>query len=345
MTQTDDTTDRFDAVFEVLGRLERGSGVLRPGIRSMTVAGDQAWVPGTNLAGVPVDPSAAPVGSPGEAADRRTTASLVRFSKFSNDGCVRVRAFYLDHDPPLTVKLVIGSRRRQAPVVRDAKARSRPERWEHLAIPRLVESGRGRGFAYFVEELVNGRHASDRAERQRVAEFLVGSVVAARPSPAAMRLHVHRRTVRRLGELFESAGSPPDLPVSDLLDVARRIRSCRLPGGWCHGDLVPSNVVIGDDALHVIDFEHAARMPIACDLAKAIAKAPDWRPLLQGVVAEDPLGVDEIDTRTQLAMVYLRELSWWQHREARAAAAGRLANHRAWMDRSFELLSELMAAG
>lgn len=114
-----------------------------------------------------------------------------------------------------------------------------------------------------------------------------------------------------------------------------------MAAGWCHGDLVPSNVVIDDGAMWTVDFEHAGRMPVACDLVKVLGKAPDWRPLIEEVVAADPLRMRGVDTRTQLAMVVLRELSWWEHRERRAAAADRLVHHRFWLDRSLDMLTEL----
>nr|WP_245597266.1 phosphotransferase [Jiangella gansuensis] len=120
-----------------------------------------------------------------------------------------------------------------------------------------------------------------------------------------------------------------------------------VPVGWCHGDLGFSNVIVGDAGTPtLVDWEHAARLPLAGDLAKVAVMSPDQDAVVRQISAE--AGLDDVGERAgrrsvadQLALVVLRELSWWERRRATAAASGRLAPFERGVRRRLALLDRL----
>ncbi len=117
-----------------------------------------------------------------------------------------------------------------------------------------------------------------------------------------------------------------------------------MPTGWTHGDLVFSNIIATPTGSIVpVDWEHAARRPLASDLAKLAGSMSGYSGLAEvlsraAASLEIPGG---LALRQQLMRCYLQELSWWEPKRRRADDAGRDQGFDTWASRRLDLLTHL----
>jgi thiamine kinase-like enzyme len=95
-----------------------------------------------------------------------------------------------------------------------------------------------------------------------------------------------------------------------------------------HGDLVRSNILITNEHVVLVDWEHARGMPIAFDLAKLVLHARDPEEALTLIRKRHP-GLsrsprESYSLERQIALGLVQMLSWTAPRQTRAQAAGRL---------------------
>lgn len=341
-----------------VARIERGSRLLTSGRRRVLTVHDwEAVDAGPHTAEMrrqtPSDETVGPRDGSPRPMKAATSANVVRLSKFSAADCVRARSFYFDIDVPLSMKLVVADRARQGPIISEIEARSALGGSTGVPAPPLLEWGGGRRHAYLVEPVVFGRHPQTHPERQQAAATLLPALLSAHRKAGVSddTPTFHADTLSRLERLFRhlvwnDSWTHPER----LLAVARELVTSQatLPVGWCHGDLVFSNIIVARSGeLRVIDFEHAKVMPIATDLGTLIAASPDPYALVDLVEAAATPGdvgsrPGRHTVRDQLAVTYLRELSWWEPKQRRATATGRTANFISWATRRIELVGSLI---
>lgn len=284
--------------------------------------------------------------------ESRSAATLVRLAKYSTATSVRARAFYLEQPTPVTVKIILGKSAEQARLTREITIRETLSSAVHLPAPPMLESHTGAGFSYLVEPVLYGRHAHDPATKQHVALRMVSSLIRFHEDVGTSDDVVvcHPDLLDRFERLMTSAVWPHDTAL--LIAHARRLvaDATPIPFGWGHGDLGFSNVIITDSGEpQLIDWEHSGRMPVAADLAKLAAMSPDQDEVVARVLTESAGGTlaERPACRSladQLALMILRELSWWESRRTRAEAAGRLTPYERGIRRRLRLLESLTRA-
>lgn len=284
----------------------------------------------------------------------KSAATLVRLAKFSTREQVRGRAFYLDQEPALTIKFVLGSASDTARLEREIVVRTALARTHHLPAPVIVNADVASGMSYLAETVVFGQHAHEPKLKQALALELVTALLMTHREVGVTDepVEVHRQTIDRLERLINSSSWLPQDRAERVLDHSKRLidDDAPMPVGWCHGDLGFSNVIVDDAGVPtLIDWEHAARMPVAVDLAKLATMSPKQHEVVDHIVASarpDDIG-ERPGRRTvadQLALMVVRELSWWERRLASAVSAGRLAPYERGIKRRFALLDLLLAA-
>jgi len=355
VSPTDDQQrDQMARALSAIRKVERRSAVLPRGLRTpLKVRG---WEASDGNAGdfsgrIPVDTTLPPPDGPTVVVHAATAAGLVRLSKFSAAGAIRARAFYPSTTPPMTLKLVLATGNGRAPIIADVAART--ALGDRLPAPPLLDSGVYRSMAYLVEPIVFGHHPGAGREKSDTAGTLIRGLLAAH-RVAGLRDEPPRLnplTFERLADLFTQVEWSPTWPAPDAL--TRECRQIVESGsteaiGWCHGDLVYSNVIIGEDgAVHLVDWEHARIGPVAADFAKLISATYDPNPALS--VLEESVTGDDIGPRPgrhslrhQLAISVMRYLSWSPPKRERAASAGRAEIYDRGVQRSIDLLVELL---
>lgn len=278
-----------------------------------------------------------------------TSATSIRLSKFSSGAGIRARILYHGPDGFLSAKVAVGTRQGQAAVWSAVRARRAMGQDGGMPALPLITWGRRRRFAYLMEPFVFGHHPTSVEERIDVGCRLIDRLVAWYDSspiehvvPAA-----HPRTDLRLGELTQLLDwSPEWLPAGELLAIAAEVipTTATMPTGWTHGDLVFSNIIATPTgSIVLVDWEHAARRPVASDLAKlagSMAGHTGLAEVLSRAAAslEVPRG---LTVRQQLMRCYLQELSWWEPKRRRAEDAGRDKGFDRWVRRRLDLLTHL----
>ncbi len=348
---------------DALRRAERSTRLLPPSQRrtfrvqgweaiDATVGPDARW-----MAGIPTDSSRRKPSGPSRLLEATTAASMVRLSKFSREGEVRVRAFYPDTDPPLSVKLIIAHRERQDPILMDVAARTALGGTGHLPVPPLLDSGSNRRYAYLVEPVVFGNHPTTRAEKHTAAQTILPAFLAAHRSAGVTDrpAELHTETMARLERLFAHVHWRRRR-WSGVVEVTRQVdellhADLTVPHGWSHGDLVFSNIIVDDTgAPTVIDWEHAGIDMLAADLVKLFVAS--FAPLemterLDAVATADDIGEKpgRHPLRHQLAVACLRDLSWWEGKLQRATLAGRSRNLELTIARRVDFAIQLLDLG
>lgn len=354
MTHGDRHRAEMARVLAAIHKVERRSPVLpRGGAKSLTVSGREAADDSGEAlrARIPVDPSMEAADGPSDVVSARTAAGMVRLSKFSDPKCVRARAFYPTTTPPMSLKLVLATGKRQAPITTDVAART--ALGDRLPAPPLLDSGAHRTMAYLVEPIVFGTHPMEGEAKRIVAEALIPDLLAAHRQAGVgdEPPSLHQSTFDRLAELFPQVEWSDQWPAPDVLTAeCRRLVDLgrTMAIGWAHGDLVFSNLIVADDGtVKLIDWEHARIGPLAADFAKLVSGS--YRPAPVLAVLEASATSDDIGPRPgrhtvrhQLAIAQMRELSWWEVKARRAVATGRQVNFDAWTKRSLDLLVDLL---
>jgi len=309
------------------------------------------------ITGIPADASRPVPAGPSRLVEAKTAASMVRLSKFSRNDEVRVRSFYPHTDPPLSMKLIIGDRDRQDPVLMDVAARTALGRTGHFPVPPLLASGSHPRFAYLVEPVVFGTHPATRAEKLEVAHTILPAFLAAHRGAGVTdrTLELNAETMPRLERLLAHVPWwrrrwPSVAKVSAAIEEVLHA-DLTLPNGWCHGDLVFSNIIVDTGgAPTVIDWEHAGHDLLTADLVKLFVAA--FEPLelterLETIATPDDLGerAGRHSVRHQLAIACLRDLSWWEGKLERAALAGRQRNFELSIARRVDFAIQLLDPG
>ena len=287
----------------------------------------------------------------------RSSATTLRVAKMGEHASLRFRAFYLGSKAPSAVKVAVGPESATRRIEREITARR--EIGNRLPTPELLDVGEFNDGCYLVEETTFGVHPSTPAEKQNVALALVDDLVAFHREREVTdrRLDVHAATGERLERLFatdwvhtQDASGPLDVPamVAPIMEIIADDRS--MPVGWGHGDLGFSNIITTASGQPVIiDWEHAGEMPAVTDLTKLAVIAPNTRHVVDRILHQataDDIGgrPGRMPLARQLAAVTVRELSWWEGRRERAAAAGRLGPFNRGVRRRFRLLARLIEA-
>jgi aminoglycoside phosphotransferase len=285
-----------------------------------------------------------------ETVQARSAATVVRLSKFSTPNGVRGRAFYLDREPALTVKFRVGARADQ--LSREIAAIGRIRSGSQLRAPEILESDVQDGVSFLVEPVINGSHAHTRAEKFAVSLRMVPQLIGAHRDLGVgdEKIMFHADTIDRLVRLFDvHDGLRDKFAVDELASYAARLVAdpAPVPVGWCHGDAGYSNIIEdGDGLLWLIDWEHGGRRPAVADVAKLAVMSPNQPDVIDSVVRHatpDDVG-DRAGRRSlidQMALMIVRELSWWEARRRRAVIANRMAAHERGIRRRLSMLSHL----
>jgi hypothetical protein len=284
-----------------------------------------------------------------------SAASMVRLSKFSTHRDVRARVFYLDRATPVTMKIVVGAGVSRARLEREIEVRQALAASSDNPAGPLLDVGLTDEHCYLVEPVVFGSHPRGPQEKQAVAARLVSRMVQLhrRNGVADEPFELHPQLLPRIGRLVADpvwAGAVAD-PAAVVERAAALVADAPvMPTGWCHGDLGFSNIIHADDGGEVlIDWEYGGRLPVAADLAKLIVMSPqpdDLVTQLLGEASPDDIGArpGRAPVLAQLTTALIRELSWWEGRRRRAAAAGRLDNYNRGLRRRARLVHALIRA-
>jgi hypothetical protein len=177
--------------------------------------------------------------------------------QLSDDGN-RLRALYLG-DEPRSIKLVAVGRRQDMRPDQEVERRARVAALGTIRVPNVFASRVEDGIVITEEELVLGRRLMVRYDLPFIRNVLVPKLLA---------------TYRAAGLTYEPLSShvpadlPERLPPGAFRDAVARLLA-RAPDAaisFCHGDFLPSNIVVtGNDAV-LMDWENAGRGIAAFDL-------------------------------------------------------------------------------
>src|SRR5690625_4156508 len=281
------------------------------------------------------------------------SAGMVRLAKFPDDDVVQVRAFYpRRRGLSLTAKIVVGPRASRRGLDREIGARTTMHSDGVPGPQPMLDHGRVDNTTCLVEPLVAGRHAQGPDEKGHVAHAVYTDLLARYRSERITdsRPKLHPMTMARFQQLLEHPDAQNRVPAAQLRDAMAVLlaQRARLPTGWCHGDLVFSNIIVGEDGRHhLVDWEYARPGPLAGDLTKLMCAVPDPWPLVtlleRSVTAQD-IGAapGRYDLTEQLMLMLLRELSWWESRYEAAQRAHRHRQLRSATRRRMRLLEGLL---
>lgn len=279
----------------------------------------------------PVSGMARKVPSDAARISARCRADVVRLGKFDIDEVTRFRAFHVTEVTQGSALRVQGQADGGAPgVERDVAARRHVARHAPDLAPPLLEHGihRRKGVAYLREGIVAGRHPRGPDEVQRLVPPMLAQLARLYAGVGVERQRLSSVVSSRLPQRWEAVASTHLVP-STVADTVRALlaRDALVEVSLGHGDLVRTNLLVVDDDVVLLDWEHARSMPIAFDLAKPVflSRAPDLTiqamgERLPGLVARS---ADSYRLEEQLALALVQMLSWSVVRAARAAAAGR----------------------
>ncbi len=162
-----------------------------------------------------------------------------------------------------TIK-VFGSDYSKADVLSAALNQSRIEETE-LPIPRLLEVTTIDGKWAIISEYIKGK-TLDRLmaeEPERRDEYLELFV--------ELQMQVHRKSCPYLGKMKDKMTSKIircDLDATTRYSLHTRLEEMPRHSKTCHGDFVPSNIVIGEDEKpYILDWSHATRGNASADVA------------------------------------------------------------------------------
>jgi len=283
----------------------------------------------------------------------RMSAGMVRLAKFPDDDVVQVRAFYPQRrGPSLTAKIVVGPHASRRGLDREISARTTMHSDGVPGPQPMLDHGRVDDATYLVEPLIAGRHAQGPEEKGHVAQAVYTDLLARYRSERITdsRPKLHSMTMARFQRLLEHPDAQNKIPAAELRDTMAVLltRRTTLPTGWCHGDLVFSNIIVGADGRHhLVDWEYARPGPLAGDLTKLMCAVPDPWPLvtlLERSVTTQDIGAapGRYGLTEQLMLMLLRELSWWESRYEAAQRAGRHRQFRSATRRRMRLLEGLV---
>lgn len=341
-----------DADPAALALLPRDERHLKPG-GGAAVAASAAGPVETVAARTVAPPVAGPAEVPIDRLVSPSAATVVRLGKLSGGrGTIRGRAFYLDGDRPVTVKFTVGSGPAADGIAREIAVRAALAGTGHLPAPPVLAAGTWRGLGYLVEPVVAGEHAHEPERKQVLALQLVDELLRAhrRVGGTDEPLDLHPETMDRCRRLVDAHDWVGAGRAARLLAHAGRLVAddAPLPVGWCHGDLGFSNVIVGPAGTPtLIDWEHAGRLPVAVDLAKVAVMSPRPAAVVERILAAaGPADIGDRPGRRgvadQLALIVVRELSWWERRRGTAAASGRAAPYERGIRRRIALLDLLL---
>jgi hypothetical protein len=261
----------------------------------------------------------------------RVGADVIRLGKVED--IVRVRAFYVGAGLSAVAH---GSLPvpwpRPSVLHRGARVAALARRHGAFVVPRPIETGRGFRHAWLVEELVEGRHAT-RHEWPSVvprvidgmAEMWLASGLSSRP----LRQVLTPRLTQTALQLLER-DERLDIDRGLIGDAIRRLAEERrkVLVGWCHGDPMDANVLLTpDNRVALIDWEAAARRPVAWDLSKLVSEIPDARALVDRFDRRlaSAVGGDTLAWRDQLVAICIVRFARSRLRLVRAGLSGNRA--------------------
>ncbi len=184
----------------------------------------------------------------------RSRADAIQLSHDGN----RLRALYLS-DAPHSVKLVSVARRQEMRPDQEVALRGRVAALGTIRVPAIFACKVEDGIVMIDEELVLGRRLIVRYDLPFFRDVLVPKLLA---------------TYRAAGLTYEPLPSyipadlPERLPLGQLRTAVERLlaRAPEAAISFCHGDFLPSNIVVTENDVVLMDWENAGRGLAAFDL-------------------------------------------------------------------------------
>jgi hypothetical protein len=184
----------------------------------------------------------------------RTAAEALQLADDGN----RLRALYLG-DRPRSLKLVAVTRRQEMRPDQEVMLRARVAALGTIRVPKVYVSGIEDGVAVTEEELVLGRRLMVRYDLRFVRDVLVPKLLATYRA-AGLRYEPLARHV--------AIDLAARLPAGEFRDAVARllVRTPEVAVSFCHGDFLPSNIVVSRNDAVVMDWENAGEGIAAFDL-------------------------------------------------------------------------------
>jgi hypothetical protein len=352
----------------LVGYVERRSTVLPSSQRSREFHGQGCAVSADYLAarraGAPVAAAPLPAGPAGAGPGRdprlvasgaplwaRTQADLIVPGRVRT-AQLRLRAFYLLAQPMTVVvheRVVPG---RSGRLVVGARILDRLRGGHELVVPRLLDVGTAVRAEWMVEQLLAGAHprgAEHAAIAQQMARLLLATYERVGVWHRPLRSFPTRGLAAAVAQLSAVLPDPGgNLDPQQLYEKAETLLG--LDGNIllsvCHGDPVFGNILrLPDGRLALVDWEFAAELPIANDLAKLVSGLSVPAALSDQLQAPfQRLGdAATLAWRHQLAFALLRLLSGWKDQQYRAHRSGRGQRCDRTLRRRLDITAALLA--
>lgn len=336
--------ERWRTALHRVAEIERQSKTFKSKLlpRKFEYAKRSAWATKAGYAVLPADQQHAD--SIHGSSRSRVRAESVLIGKFDVDSEVRLRAFYPRQK--LSIRYQTGGQRNGITRTVNAHKRIHPHAPELM--PTVYEHGtilNGQG-AYLIEETVAG----EPAKRSQLEQLIL---------PLTTRLHRAQQGVgitakplskivgglyrKRWSEFAKSqeVSSPLDQTVQKLID-----RNDLLEISVTHGDLVNSNILVGNDDFVLVDWEFSAMKPIAFDMAKIIISVKNVDRVVQnmhiGLGSTIGTQAGYYTFREQIALALVLTLSWHKNHAAKAKIAKRTTALKRQTSKRLEALGQLL---
>lgn len=198
-----------------------------------------------------------------------------------------MRVFYAGHDGEArTVKVVtLGSAHERA-MRNEVETLERLVEYDTIAVPRVIETHEQGAHLFVIQEFVPGRRFEGRRDQRRFVYSALPQLLATyrrhgiRDAPLGDVLQ--HDTLPRVREITGEMDSAPPF----LARLARILAADpAVPISLCHGDLVPSNLVISGGRIVFLTWERAREDCVVFDLVRFAMAQPRSRYLTRVVSA------------------------------------------------------------